>query len=186
MDYFSLYVGYYEEGRLLTHSCPRESRPINQSTSHKIHRKDIKMKRTRPQEIIALSCYIALTVLSGIATILCCIFIASLKNETPEGWEALGVGISIAIFLIFAFIALAVMLISLIPLIFKSISIRSRRSGFTVVCVVFDILMLLATGAVMIVSLSDAARILLLPIGIVGALYLTALISNIIYLKRSA
>lgn len=141
------------------------------------------MRKTKIAGVIALICYIAVTALSIAAAVFCCAQIVILKNGEYVNWEGLAAGIALAIFIIFAIISAAAAVISAIPLIMKAVSLKKGRRGLTVACVVFDVLMLLASAVMLIVSFGDETYSIALVIAVLPLLYGAALISNLISLK---
>lgn len=142
------------------------------------------MKLTKVSNRIALISYISIVALCIVGAVVCAVSIIDIQGKTYEGWEGLGAGISAAIFLILAIIAIVIALYTLIPLTLKAIAIKKDVRGPSIACIVFDILMIIVAMMAALLSLIDTEFGLLIPVGIVGLLYILTLVCNCISLRR--
>ena len=108
------------------------------------------------------------------------IFITAFTTEpSPEGWDWVG----LALLTLFSLLVAIYTVILLLPLLFSFLSFRKDKRGFTIACIPFDTLYILAhlIYLITLVAGGESAALVLVP---TLALSCATLILNILALKN--
>lgn len=134
---------------------------------------------------VALACYITAAAASLVLAAICFFSALALRGGDYEGWEGLGAGLGMALLLVFAIIALSVMLIELVPLVLRCVALKRGGRGAVVACIVFDVLFVICAALMSVAFMLDAGlrggMIISLILAFISAV---ALVANIVSLKK--